>query len=340
MELMQSDTILEPSEVPKTDAAPNDEAFQISPNWKKFEILSSPIGAFLTAATVALLGLFSQNIVRNWEETRVYTEILSSREGADSELRTTMFNTILSGFLNAPANAEEPLTSRLLKLELLALNFGDSLSLSSLFVQLDKEIDQAHLIPPERATLRRRLQSVARRVSSAQLSALAAVGTDFSAQIPIREALRGRTYRWPDAFIAEERASLEKLSSNEAIEDREVRYAQLAVRELNNVRRTYAMEFSNADEGLSSARVTLQVTAGPGIKPTTISFQLNFYNFPVIDNTRLSGDQRVALVLDDFDVESGVMQVQGVIFPGVYASLRDKPFLDDVIRRLELLNKH
>jgi hypothetical protein len=332
----------EKHEKQKKSGSVGDEPSELGPRWKKFEVLSSPLAAFVTAVTVALLGWFGQNLVRDWEDSRVYTEILSSREGADSQLRTTMFNTILSGFLNAPANTDEPLTSRLLKLELLALNFGDSLSLSSLFVQLDKEIDRAKLIAPERDTLRRRLQSVARRVSSAQLSALAAVGVDFTAQIPIREALRGRMYRWPDAFIAEERAGLEALrskDSTEAIEDPEVRRAQLAVRGLDKVTRRYGMEFYNADEDLSSVRVNLEVGAeDPGLKPTKISFELNYYNFPVIDNTRLSGDQRVAVVLDDFDVTNGMMHVVGVIFPGVYASLRDKPFLDDVIARLQELD--
>jgi hypothetical protein len=321
----------------------DDNSRELSVNWKKFEVLSGPLSAFLTAVTVALLGYYSQDLVRDWaaarEDTRVYTEILSNREGAESELRTTMFDTILSGFLDKPQNTEEALTYRLLKLELLALNFGDSLSLSALFLQLDKEIDHARVIPPEKEALRKRLQSLARRVSSAQLSSLTAVGEAFSAQIPIPKAQRGRTYRWPDAFITEERKGLEEMGPDEAIEKPDVRRVQLAVRELNAIRRSYEMEFSNADEALSTVRVNLEVLDDAlGIAPTEITFDLNYYNFPVIDNTRLSGDQRIALVLDDFDVESGVMQVQGIIFPGVYASLRDKPFLDDVIKRLGQLN--
>ena len=59
---------------------------------------------------------------------------------------------------------------------------------------------------------------------------------------------------------------------------------------------------------------------------------MTFFDFPMIDNVRLSHDQRFALVLEDFDDE--YVKLAAVWFPGVYSSQRDQPFLNDVVSRL------
>ena len=62
-------------------------------------------------------------------------------------------------------------------------------------------------------------------------------------------------------------------------------------------------------------------------------FTLDYFNFPLIDNTRLSHNHRFALILENFDEES--IDVKGVLFPGLYASRRDKPFLNEAIQQLK-----
>jgi hypothetical protein len=56
----------------------------------------------------------------------------------------------------------------------------------------------------------------------------------------------------------------------------------------------------------------------------------------MIDNTRLSGDQRCAVVLNNFceDPEC-TADVTLVYFPGSRASLQEKTFSEDVIRELQ-----
>lgn len=56
----------------------------------------------------------------------------------------------------------------------------------------------------------------------------------------------------------------------------------------------------------------------------------------MIDNTRLTGDQRFALVLKKFNKKE--ILIEGICFPGSYASYRDKPFLNDVVEQLRLSN--
>ena len=52
----------------------------------------------------------------------------------------------------------------------------------------------------------------------------------------------------------------------------------------------------------------------------------------MLDNSRLSDDQRFAVMLDEFDESSALITL--VYFPGHYASLKEKPYYDDIVKRL------
>ena len=58
--------------------------------WDKVDVVLRPLNGLLTALTVALLGYYTSNIVRQQEtrdsNERVYTQLMSSREQADSSL--------------------------------------------------------------------------------------------------------------------------------------------------------------------------------------------------------------------------------------------------------------
>ena len=116
--------------------------------WDKAEILSRPIQATVTAMAIAAIGYFGQQtlttINSQEQNARLYTELLSKREEAESSLRKDMFNTILSGFFDKDKQEEHDLSKRILKLEMLALNFGDSLSLGPMFSELSRDIEHKY----------------------------------------------------------------------------------------------------------------------------------------------------------------------------------------------------
>ena len=67
------------------------------------------------------------------------------------------------------------------------------------------------------------------------------------------------------------------------------------------------------------------------------TFHVGFYDFPMIDNTRLSGDQRAAVVLNQ--TNEGGADLTLVYFPGSYASLKEKVSYDEVVENLRLLGQ-
>lgn len=73
------------------------------------------------------------------------------------------------------------------------------------------------------------------------------------------------------------------------------------------------------------------------VEEATPSFRLDYFNFPIVDNTRLAYNHRLAAVIEEFDIESSYPRVEItlVVFPPEYASLRDRPGMEEVRRQLE-----
>jgi len=67
------------------------------------------------------------------------------------------------------------------------------------------------------------------------------------------------------------------------------------------------------------------------------TFHVNYYDFPMIDNTRLSNDQRAAVVVNQINDAGADLTV--VYFPGSYASLKEKVSYDEVVDKLRQMGQ-
>jgi len=96
----------------------------------------------------------------------------------------------------------------------------------------------------------------------------------------------------------------------------------LSVLEVNPLRRELTMELgvrtSNDPAGMQRRK-----------------FHVVYYDFPMIDNTRLSNDQRAAVVLNQFNEDGADLTF--VYFPGSYASLKERVSYDEVVQKLRNL---
>jgi len=327
--------VAETSKPTSTPPPPTESKKSTKDIWEKAEILSRPIQATVTALAIAAIGYFGQQTLTtiNTQEqnARLFTELLSKREDAESGLRKDMFNAILTGFFNKENPEDVNLSKRILKLEMLALNFGDSLSLGPLFGELSRDIEKRYSGHThwklEAAPDQNRLRSLARRVASAQVASISQRGVIVSIDIPL-SALQVKgslddpkdwLYNWPDDL-----GPLQGDTSN-------INYL-----ELDGKTYRVAMHFREVDTLHKSIEAGLTIDSLDATNPesaqTEISFHLDYFNFPLIDNTRLPNNHRFAVVLDKFDDTQ--LKVKGILFSGMYASQRDKPFLNEAIQQL------
>src|SRR5512134_3589582 len=157
--------------------------------WDKAAVVLQPVGGLLAALAVAGLGFFGSQFIerRQAEETRARfaSELISKREEADSALRKDMFVSIIQSFLKADSTS---IDDRLLKLELLAYNFHESLNLKPLFFQLERDAVKSG--GPKGDELRDRLSKVAREVTRKEMVVLEEAGKAFERTVDFDDLVR------------------------------------------------------------------------------------------------------------------------------------------------------
>jgi len=250
--------------------------------------------------------------------TRLYTELMSQREAAESTLRKDMLVKIMDSILTPDANALE---TPVVQLEMLAYNFHDSINIKPLFLHLQSKILESKESDLKKTGYTKRLHKVAREIIQKQLVVLEgerSVEKEQRVDMGIRLTCEG----------AEDTDCLDQAPGH--------RLSQTETLILDGITRDLTINVTQADLERKELKVSLDILTKINGKVTatqkTPSFTIGRFDFPMIDNTRLSHDQRYAVVLNAMDGDGAKITV--ICFPGSYASLKEKPYIDDVIKKL------
>jgi hypothetical protein len=271
---------------------------------------------------------------------RLYAEMMGRREESDSNLRKDMFNSILNTFMakdpNLRITAEEQIRQQILSLELLAFNFHESLDIAPLFKEVNRRIPPDD--SPAGKELRGRLESVALQVIEHQLTALSDVGSvergdalpdkikDLQAHIMF--GARAIADRGGTPGEGPSRVCLSAEASNG---QRRYRQFLLELIGYNNAAHEVQVRLYVSkpltEEQCEQATLDLE-----GQREIDTNFVVDLFDFPMIDNTRLSGSERCAVSLTALN--PNIVSVSLAYFPASRASLKDKPYYDEVIKDL------
>ncbi len=286
--------------------------------WEKVGLILHSSGGLLTAVTVAIIGLIGSNYLKDREikenryreeaqlaesKNRIYIELTSKREEAESNLRKDMFVSIIQSFLR-PGSAT--LDERVLNLELLSYNFHESLNLKPLFLYLERQISSSG--DPHKKEYMERLYKVATEISRKQMLVLEGAGQKADRIIDLENFKQN-----PGGFPLED-----------------------ATLTLDGIRRQFSLFVLQADPKTRQINVRLEIRTPKdntgSLETSSAEFWVGYFDFPMIDNTRLPHDQRAAVVLNAF--EDGAADITMALFPGSYASLKDKASLQEVLQNL------
>ena len=256
--------------------------------WDKIDILLKPMGGLFTGIALATVGYFTTNMLEHQqaEETRrleqqrveetnrrLYTEIMSSREKADSDLRKEMLNSIIKAFLD---EKEKKLDEKVLALELLAYNFHDVIDLSPLFKHVARKIEESTLGDKKKESLNSQLERVAGEVIAKQLASLG----DGGILVPLR-------------------ISFQQVK-DEGLQELDERLYPIRVDRPELPGKRYILvEALQIFPKEREVRVRLEIgDPNNRFEPEIdIAFKVGFFDFPMIDNTRISHSQRVGIAL-------------------------------------------
>lgn len=276
--------------------------------WDKVGVIMAPLGGLLTALAVTGVGYYGSRLLsqRQTVETnaRLYSELMSKREESESGLRKDMLVSVIQSFLQPSEGAS--LDARVLKLELLAYNFHESLNLKPLFEDVARRLRATG--GAERKEYTERVTRVAREMGDKQLFSLEGHGRSFRRTVDL------------DELTAAGKAGLALAPEDIEMEGRKYRV---------NLR---VLGVDRDNQELNVRLEVQPVVDGAAEVDTRATFSVGFFDFPLIDNTRLSNGQRCAIMLRAFNKFGA--ELAGVCFPGEYASIKDRPYYDEVIQQL------
>jgi hypothetical protein len=272
--------------------------------WDKVGVFVQPLGGLFTALAVAAVGFAGSNMIERQQiqttDARLYSELMSQREQAESNLRKDMLVSVIQSYLAPEAGS---ISAKLLHLELLAYNFHDSLDLKPLFVDLTRQIEMTK--DKDRTYYAHRLRQVGREIADRQRFALELRGDSFRRTVDLAELAAAGA-----GGVALDPATLDVDGSSSEVSLRVLR----------------------ADREAEELLVRLEVSSDAIPEVTRAEFEVGYFDFPMIDSTRLANGQRCAVMLGAFGDETADLTT--VCFPGEYASLKDRPYYDEVMRQL------
>lgn len=283
--------------------------------WDKAEIVLHPLGGLITAITIAMVSYYASDYInRNQEneaKTRLYTELMSRREESESALRKDMFTSIIGTILQNSNTIDE----KILQLELLAYNFHESLNLTPLFTYLNRRNNSETTDRGLHTKFKNRIYDMSKEVTTKQLASLEGVAT-VEKFVYFYDSL---------AFSSNDTFSCMFIDSflSEDIMVPIKHFVHLSIQAKDTV----------------SSTVTVDLKVGTRIpekedKVLNPVFVVDFFEFPMIDNTRLINDKRVAVVLRDFDAKNQFIELDLIFFPGSHSSLKERPYYDDIVAKL------
>lgn len=297
--------------------------------WRLWDIFMS--GGLFTGLAIAFAGYITSSSLERWKtkeaHTQLYAELMGKREEAESALRKDMFTSIITSFLKTEkSDRETPLTEeqeltiieeKVLNLELLVSNFHESLNLKPLFIHLKKLIDANVKDKDRKQEFIERINKIAKEITRKQMLVLEGAGKSFSKQVVF------------DKFhINRENNEVYPLYPNETLK-------------VNDIERIFRIVVLDIDKTKQEIKVRLEVIteSKPDEEDTYIAceFSVGFFDFPMIDNTRLSHDQRCAVVLTDFYKPYSANPIANIMvfaFPGSHASLKEKPYYEEIVHNL------
>ncbi|HHT9123423.1 MAG TPA: hypothetical protein ACFYEF_11195, partial [Candidatus Wunengus sp. YC63] len=290
--------------------------------------------SLFTGIAIAFVGYITSSSLErtktNESHVQLYAELMGNREEAESALRKDMFNSIIGSFLNPQSISLE---ENMLNLELLVANFNESLNLKPLFIHLRKKIQE--LEPGDetgnKLKYMERLNKVAREITRKQLLVLEGAGKKFSKTIVL-----GRL----------KQDDKDKRRFYQDPEDPKEYYKSEEPLSLGETERIFRIVVLEADSKTKEIKVRLEVitpddsNGGGDIEDTYIAaeFWVGFFDFPMIDNIRLSHDQRCSIILDNFyessQLGNSTANITLIAFPGSHASLKEKPYYEEIVHNL------
>ena len=263
------------------------------------------------------------------------TTLLSEREKAESELRASMFNSLINPFVGSQRCEPISPDQEQLLVELLALNFHEHFELKPLFERVDQRLAGAGMLDARHA-----LRSVADRIIDRQIATLRKEGGGDPSN---GEGARiGMLTITEPPVTSSQQAIFASLAANEQRPFQVVGTLKEPIEDLRSPDGAQKLTIVVDDADWVNQKFKIQLlTVGTksGSVNSNAAFTLTRFDFPLTDNTLFSDGNRIALAVSSIRVDGGLKSValKLIWFPKNYYTPRERPL--DHTEFLKLVGK-
>lgn len=311
------------------------------------DAIAKLVGAFAVVA----VAVFANSL-----QTRVTgISIQSQREQAESQLRASMFTSLISPIVGTQRDGQAvPADREQLLAELLALNFYENFELKPLLQDASRrlldEAEAKRTTVPQGSDVREPLWSIARRIAERQKASISwewaayKANQQNNARLPALLLSPWRTSAQSNALGCEvyfltldpspRRPDIIKAGSTCQVIAAFKETVELPSPDGNY---TLRMVVTEPDWKNQTVKISAQpFLSGQEIKPTdpTYSFTLTWFDLPLTDNTLLPDGNRFAAYLRTFYPELQKVVVAVMWFPNGYFTPRERPLNFNEVQEL------
>jgi len=285
--------------------------------------------AKLTAAGALIFGAY---IANSYQSKLTGTTILSQREQSETQLRASMFSSLIGPIIGPQTGDAIPADREKLLVELLLLNFHEHIELKPLMLHADARLAAKGvqgMTPEQTQGAREQLRSITRRVVAQQIADLIRESDASQAQSQgcslYLVSLKVEPGENPDGGACQLYSTFEEVAS---VQSPDKKY-------------TLSMVASNPDWVNETFNISVNLTTNTQdgekrYQDLAYNFVLTWFDLPLTDNTLLPDGNRFAFTLAA--VMKGKEATLRIIwFPKDYVTPRERPL--DSRQYLQLVGK-
>ena len=364
--------------------------------WDKISIVLQPVGGLIAAIAIAMVGwLGSQSLERMQQDDlnlRLYTELMSRREGAENTLRTDMFDKIFASFLSSKnhSNSEhyfinrkevndltgssfdikkldhnydnykistsindkeyhstaEDIENKMLSLELIAMNFHESLDMKPLFLNILFKIIRLGKIENRIKNMREKHNNTKEKQQDG-----------VEEERILSKIYRNRLFRLAQDITTRQRGVLEEFGESVTVvlnpknfkgsicsDLKPFQKDEICTKDGYPIKEINVLSFEKFDKDSNDKdqkryfhvslkqtytkwnMIKLEISSNGQSKKNRFKKELwvGAFDFPMTDNVYLSSRERYTFIVDEINKEK--ISITFIYFPSSYSGLKEKAF--------------
>jgi hypothetical protein len=343
--------------------------------WQKWESFAKILAGFSAAISAILIPILINSYTEENRKAEMYIKTMTEREKSDTEIRQSMFQGLLTGYLGAVKDDftkadEESFRRRIMFLELLAINFQEYFNAKPLFEEVYAGLERKRTEPKVTEAdkenwenLEREIMRVSRNIVSRQATMLNTLGDTVVFNIEKADPICVRLYNREDFANLRQQDGVtpfQNYQSGHCIE--RSNDAQMDVNKNRMLKAEDAdLKAKTKDEAGNNRRQSLDITLveveksratvqlgiyddmfeGNVLQGSLLKrspqFEVSAFDLPYMDNTKLSDGSRFSLVLRRVVGDS--VEIEAIRFKNDFISLRDRPLFEEMLKKLRSSDK-